>query len=77
MDMVESARGITDRQTLAEFVLHMRDELAADGGGWENPTLDRFLEALAAWCTDAEATMVDQPSWSLVAEMLGAASMYE
>ena len=77
MNIVESARGVTDRQTLANFVRNMRDDLIADADGWENPTLERFLDAFAAWCADHPSTNVEQPTWSLVAEMLGAASIYE
>jgi len=77
MNMIESARNVTDRQTLVEFVRDMRDDLITSDGGWENPTLERFLEAFAEWCSDSPAAEVVSPSWTLVAEMLGAATLYE
>ena len=77
MNMIESARSVTDRQALVEFVREMRDDLITSDGGWENPTLERFLDAFAAWCSDSPAAEVDSPTWTLVAEMLGAASLYE
>ena len=77
MNMIESARSVTDRQSLVEFVRDMREDFIASEGRWENPTLERFLDAIAAWCSDSSATEVDAPSWTLVAEMLGAASLYE
>ena len=77
MNIVESAREVTDRVTLADFVRSMRADLMANAEGWENSTLERFLDAFAAWCVDHPATNVEQPSWSLVAEMLGAATIYE
>jgi hypothetical protein len=59
-------------------------QFETSGHAWENPTLDRYLEALAAWLTDLEGwyahrqePMPDQPDWSLVAQMLAAASVYE
>ena len=44
-------------------------------GGWENPTLDRFLEALAAYAADAP--LPEQPSWRTFAEVLATAKVYE
>ena len=44
-------------------------------GGWENPTLERFLEALAAYTEDAE--LPEQPSWRSFAQVLAAAKAYE
>ena len=44
-------------------------------GGWENPTLERFLEALAAYTADAE--LPEQPSWRTFAQVLAAAKVYE
>jgi hypothetical protein len=77
MNIVEGARGVTDRMTLADFVRSMREDLMANAEGWENPTLERFLDAFAGWCVDHPATNVDQPTWPLVAEMLAAATIYE
>jgi hypothetical protein len=77
MNMIESARRVTDRESLVEFVREMRDDLNSGEGSWENPTLERFLDALAAWCSDSSSAEVVTPSWTLVAEMLGAASLYE
>ena len=51
---------------------------------WENPTLDRYLEALAAWIHDMPGYFKNQhieeprePSWRLVATILHAAKTYE
>lgn len=49
---------------------------------WENPTLDRFLEAMHIWSftsyalTD-ELNVPEEPSWRTFAEMLAAAKVYE
>lgn len=44
-------------------------------GGWENPSLEHFLEALAAYTADAE--LPEQPSWHTFAQVLAAAKVYE
>jgi hypothetical protein len=47
----------------------------AAASGWENPTLERFLEALASYTEDAE--LPEQPSWHTFAQVLAAARIYE
>jgi len=83
-DLVELQGSIETREDLARFVRALRDDLLNNGGAWENPTLERFLEALAAWSADMGGyfknqgiTEPDQPDWRLVGQMLFAASMYE
>ena len=77
VNIVEQARLVATREDLAAFVLAVRDGLAGGSTGWENLTLERFLEAFAAWCTDTAGDHPAEPTWRLVAEMFGAASMYE
>lgn len=52
-------------------------DLRRNPEGWENPTLDRFLEAMAAWLDSGRVRMVDQPSWDLICELLEAGKIYE
>ena len=42
----ESVNSKTD---LVQFVARLRADLTENPDAWENPTLDRFLEAMAAW----------------------------
>lgn len=72
---------VADRDSFGDFLEVVLGDLTAGGGhaGWEDPTLDRFLGALAAF---AEARVVgqrdqDEPSWRLFTEMIVAASGYE
>ena len=44
---------------------------------WENPTLESFLEALAAWLEDSGRSTDHPPSWGLIIQMLEAAKIYE
>jgi putative heme degradation protein len=83
MDPAEVDAVLT-REDLATFVLALREDLLANQAAWANPTQERFLEALAAWCTDMPCYFLnrgeeqpEQPDWKLVARMLMAASVYE
>ena len=74
---------VTTRQELARFVNDFRDDLVSPEHAWENQTLDRYLDALAAWLTDMDGwfanrgeTAPDQPYWGLIARMLTAAAVY-
>jgi len=69
---------------LVTFIQELAEDLNRNGTSWENPTLDRFLAALASWLEDSSAYYENQgrpvpetPSWRDVAEMLMAAKMYE
>lgn len=55
----------------------LRDSLSRDRGSWENPTLERYLEAMAAWLDSHATAKVKEPSWELMCEMLEAAKIYE
>ena len=52
-------------------------DLSANPEGWENPTLDRFLEAMAAWLDSAKMSQVSEPSWNLICDLLEAGKIYE
>ncbi|MFG1805278.1 hypothetical protein [Streptomyces sp. NPDC049040] len=43
-----SAGGVDGKDALAAYVRALRADLLARGGTWENVTLERYLEALAA-----------------------------
>ena len=84
MDLGSRIDSIASREDLADFVQALRDDLLSDPKSWENATLERFLEALAAWVRDMDGffqnqgvSMPMQPSWKLVGDMLLAAKLYE
>lgn len=63
---------VTTRDHLAEFVRAMLQDLERSGDAeWENPTLDRFLKALAALVevrfVAEEASAQEVATWRLVA----------
>jgi hypothetical protein len=64
-----------------EAVLKVIDELRKElqegrTEDWENPTLERYLEAMQAWL-ETMGPRVGQPSWKFVEIMLHAAKIYE
>ena len=82
---VDCAGPVASRQDAQRVIAQMRADLAGRGSQeWENPTLDRFLEALEvvldglpgrfAWQGKAEPA---QPDWALLADILVAATGYE
>jgi hypothetical protein len=79
-----TAPEVRTRDELAVFVQRLRADLLARPDEWENTTLERFLEAFAAWCVDMPGyfanigePLPEQPDWELVARMLSAAAVYE
>jgi hypothetical protein len=72
-----------DRVATAADMLRVLSEMCSDlqdhPDEWENPTLDRYLDALAASVEALERSRSGggQPTWKLVAELLVKASGYE
>jgi hypothetical protein len=84
MDLRERLESVQTREDLAWFALALREDFLSNEAEWENPTVDRFLEAFAAWCIDMPGYFLnraepqpDQPDWQLIARLLMAASTYE
>ncbi len=69
---------------LAAFLTAMRADLKSHPTAWENSTLDRYLEALAALTDETDAMLANRgehmptrPDWRLVAELLVVATGYK
>ncbi len=80
-DMVD---GVGSKQEFVAFIREMNDDLRRCPDQWENPTLDRYLEAMAAWVEDMDGYYLNrgeavpqQPTWKVLADILMAAKMYE
>jgi hypothetical protein len=76
--------GIQSREDLVRFIHALRQDFLDNPDTWENDTLQRCLDALAAWINDMDGyfqnrdePIPSQPSWQLIGQMLIAASMYE
>lgn len=79
-----NADAVQSRSQLVTFVRDLREQLRDHPERWENRDLDTYLEALAAWAEDMDGyfegrgePVPDSPSWSLIAQLLKAASIYE
>jgi hypothetical protein len=84
MKIHERVDGVRSRADLVNFVRALVADLESQPQAWENVSLDRYLEALASWLEDADGFFRNQgreiphnATWTSVAEMLIAASMYE
>ena len=75
---------VQTRSDLARFIRELLDEFEEKPSWWENVEVDTYLDALSRWTADMEGYFHNQgqseppqPTWSLVARMLSAATMYE
>jgi hypothetical protein len=76
---------VESREDLVRLIGQLRDDLAGTGTAeWENPNLERFLEALEAFLDGIDGYYANRgqqppagPDWALFATALVAASGYE
>lgn len=76
---------MTSRLEFVAFLNRLTQSYDEDGANWENPDLARFLYALSRFAEDMDGSFafieqkldVENPSWSLLAQMLLAARVYE
>jgi hypothetical protein len=78
---------VTSRKSFAIFLHLLLQDLIEnkDSPEWENPTLERFLEAMSSWVESAQNNFdnlnldvdADIPTWELFAEIFRAAKVYE
>jgi hypothetical protein len=70
-------RKMKTREDAVSAIRKLVADLEHDPGSWENPTLDRYLDARAAWLEGYGNKHNPTPSWDFIIEMLGAARIYE
>jgi uncharacterized MAPEG superfamily protein len=73
---------VETREDFAQFVAAVLADFQATGAAeWENGTLERFLDAFAAYAdarvVDVPAQQQEHPSWRLFAEIVQAVTGYE
>ena len=81
-----------DREALITFIRRMHEELVdsqraeaalpsspyePQPGGWENPDLPSFLDAMASWIEDMGDRLPISPTWETFQDILSAAKIYE
>lgn len=84
VDVHDFIDNIKNRKDFIRFISLLREDYEKHNIEWENPNLDRYLEALEASATDIDGasknldkTFPKQPSWKLMAELLLMAAYYE
>lgn len=88
IDMMRMKHGrmlVETKDELADFIETMKDDFIKNPSSWENSTLDRYLAAMASWVRSmdnyynniGEESPVSSPSWSVLADMIAAAKIYE
>ena len=72
------------KEEFVSFVYALADDLQQNRESWENPQLDQFLRAFAAWVTDMDAYYMNMKmpipqniDWSTIKDMFMAARTYE
>jgi hypothetical protein len=81
----EVAALATTREDFVVFLEELQRDLRDNGHEWENPDLERFLDAMSRWVLSMEHVYRNlgkgvppaQPSWKLLCEMFLAARIYE
>jgi len=80
----DQIKDVNSKERLAEFVAALLQDLENNREGWENDTLDRFLEAMESWIRsmdnyykNTDQPIPDTPTWRTFAEILLAARVYE
>jgi hypothetical protein len=67
-------------KTRDDAVKAIRDlllDLKNNPDDWENPTLERYLDAMSAWLESSGRKHNQPPSWDLIVDMVEAAKIYE
>jgi len=79
--MIDQVKSYKD---LAEFVEALRADLLTNSSEWENPTLERYLEAMSAFISalefyhkNTDQPFFDKPTWKTLADILYTAKVYE
>ncbi|WP_133719245.1 DUF7660 family protein [Methylocaldum gracile] len=84
MELHEQVNLVKTKEDLARFVEALRADLISNVDDWENPDLERFLDAMSAWIRSMDNAYKNmgksvpvRPDWSVFADILLAAKIYE
>jgi len=82
--LVTAAKHVQSREDFLRFISELVRDRRNNGSRWANSDIDSFLEALGAWVRDMEGFYMNEGrnppvdfDWSVVADMLMAARIYE
>jgi hypothetical protein len=65
------------REDAVIAIRNLLSNLEENPDSWENPSLDRYLESMAAWLESYGNKHSPEPSWDFIVQMLEAAKIYE
>ncbi|MBA3238185.1 MAG: hypothetical protein H0T62_07565 [Parachlamydiaceae bacterium] len=75
---------IKPKKDFTSFVYDFSQDYYNNPKSWENKDLGTFLSAIAGWVEDMDGYYINQgqavpeePNWQIIADMLGAAKIYE
>jgi len=89
-DLMDICETVSDEASFIEFLEHLRSDFldsrdkearkpsspyTADANGWENTTIDAFLEASVAWANDTQDSTINP--WEKAAKIILAGKVYE
>ena len=84
MNINDPTDSIQSREDFVEFVRGLSKDFHDNPADWENVTVERYLEALAAWTHDMDGyyknsgeTPPTDINWHFIAQLLLAAKIYE
>jgi hypothetical protein len=84
MTSLDDPSWVHSRTDLAAYVEKLSRAATAEADDWENPSLERYLDALSGFIGDMDGYFLnrgepvpDQPDWAMIAKMLRAACFYE
>jgi hypothetical protein len=82
MTLAEYNNLIRSREDFVAFARALSADLHDNPETWENGSLERFLEALAAWAATLDGGRLSksapqQPDWKIIGDMLLAAKVSE
>ncbi|HNB51328.1 MAG TPA: hypothetical protein PK530_05275 [Anaerolineales bacterium] len=77
MELFKLVEQDDSKETFLTFVTALQADWEKGQLAWENPDLERFLEAMYAWTNDMGTRIPDVASWRTFADMLYAAKIYE
>ncbi len=74
-DLIKASPGTVD--DVLRSLRELSESLGREPESWENPTLDRYLEAMTWWLEAMKERIGDKPCWQVFALMLEAGKIYE
>ena len=81
MDPFEFAKTVKDKSDFVEFLKHLLHDLENKPDEWQNTSLDMYIECMAAFLESSKNPSFSEidftPAWSVFAEIMVAASIYE